>query len=75
MRIAPINRNPMDEERRSKFEESYNDQSCVDTYLAEFRSGIFVPKKSRNTWPLEEKYDVVVLGNVFNSSASLCIIN
>ena len=65
MRLAPINRNPMDAERLSKFENLLNSQSVIETYLMELRGKKMVPKKSGNTWPLEEKYEEVsVIGNV-----------
>lgn len=66
MRLAPINRNPMEEdsERRSEFEELFKSQATVETYLTELRSKKIKPKKSCNTWPLEEKYEeILVIGN------------
>lgn len=63
MRLAPINRNPMDEDRLMKFEEEFNLQSVEELYLKELKSKKIEPKKSGNTWPLEEKYDeVLILG-------------
>lgn len=61
MRLAPINRNPMDQNRLLEFEKLYCSQSVEKTYLTELRSKVIEPKKSGNTWPLEEKFEDVLV--------------
>lgn len=54
MRLASINRNPLDTARRSALDSALSAQDTWETYLTQLRCGDIKPGHSSNTWPRGE---------------------